>query len=148
MQVSTLTPAECTRLLADHHVCRLACVKDGQPYLVPIHYAYSEHHLYAFSSPGRKIEWMRANPQVAVLVEEPGQGREWKSVIVEGRFEELPDRIGSKRSREHAWSLLSRRADWWEPGALKVETSQPAGHADHVFFRISIDTMSGREARE
>ena len=33
--------------------------------------------------------------------------------------EELPDVIGHKRERERAWSLLSRHANWWEPGGLK-----------------------------
>ena len=148
MQVATMSPAECTQLLSQNRLGRLACAKDGQPYVVSVNYALADNHLYAFSSLGKKIEWMRANPLVAVLVEEPGDGREWKSVVVEGRFEELPDRIDSKRARDHAWSLLSRHADWWEPGALKASTSPLADSLAHVFFRISIDRMSGREARE
>lgn len=148
MQVATMSPAECTQLLSRNRLGRLACAKDGQPYVVSVNYAFADNHLYAFSSLGKKIEWMRANPLVAVLVEEPGDGREWKSVVVEGRFEELPDRIGSKRARDHAWSLLSKHADWWEPGALKASTSPLADSLAHVFFRISIDRMSGREARE
>ena len=68
---------------------------------------------------GKKIEFMRANPRVSVVVEEHGERRQWKSVIVDGTYEELPDEIGYKRSRDHAWSILSKYNDWWEPGALK-----------------------------
>ena len=36
-----------------------------------------------------------------------------------GTFEELPNRMGWKHQREHAWSLLEQHANWWEPGSLK-----------------------------
>jgi len=115
---------------------------------VPIYFAYADGHLYAFSMPGKKIEFMRANPVVSLIVEERGRGREWKSVHVEGRFEELPDRIGHKRERDHAWSLLSTHADWWEPGALKPVTPPLSDHSEHIFFRVFVDQLYGREAKE
>jgi hypothetical protein len=116
------------------------------PYAVPIFFAYADNSLYAFSMVGKKIEIMRANDRVCVFVEEGKEGRLWRSVVVEGRFEELPDRVGFKRQRDHAWTLLSRYANWWEPGALKPEPfSDPRG-PQNVFFRISVEAMSGREA--
>ena len=60
MLIHTLSALECTKLLAANRVGRLACAKDGQPYVVPN--AHAGKHLYAFSMPGKKIEWMRANP--------------------------------------------------------------------------------------
>jgi nitroimidazol reductase NimA-like FMN-containing flavoprotein (pyridoxamine 5'-phosphate oxidase superfamily) len=150
MRIRSLNEAECGEVLAANRVGRLACTSNGQPYVVPIHFAYADNNLYVFSMPGKKIEWMRANPLVSVVVEEHGKRREWKSVVVDGRYEELPDRIGTKRQREHAWSLLSQHVNWWEPGALKPVTQPPslAESSDHVFFRILIDRLSGREARE
>jgi nitroimidazol reductase NimA-like FMN-containing flavoprotein (pyridoxamine 5'-phosphate oxidase superfamily) len=148
MQIRTLSTLECTSLLTTTRLARIACTKDGRPYVVPIHFAYADNHLYAFSMPGKKIDWMRANPLVSVVVEEPGQAREWKSVVVDGRFEELPDRIGHKVERDHAWALLSKYANWWEPGALKPVTPPVSDHSDHLFYRIIIDSVSGREARD
>lgn len=148
MHIRSLSISECAALLEANRVGRLACARDGRPYVVPIHYAYADNHLYAFSMPGKKIEWMRANPPVSVVVEEHGQGREWKSVVVDGRYEELPDRIGHKHERDRAWSLLSQHVNWWEPGALKPTPLPVADHSNHVFFRILIDELSGREARE
>jgi nitroimidazol reductase NimA-like FMN-containing flavoprotein (pyridoxamine 5'-phosphate oxidase superfamily) len=69
-------------------------------------------------------------------------------VVVDGRFEVLPDRIGHKRERDRAWLLLSRHADWWEPGAIKPVTSPLAGSSEHVFFRIFVEGISGRQAKE
>lgn len=148
MQVRTLDRSECVRLLSTSRVGRLACSLDGQPYVVPIHFAYADNSLYGFSMLGRKIDYMRSNPKVSMLIEEHGPGREWKSVVIDGRFEELPDRIGHKRDRDHAWSLLSRHAAWWEPGSLKPVIPPVSDHANHVFFRIVIDRVSGREAKE
>jgi nitroimidazol reductase NimA-like FMN-containing flavoprotein (pyridoxamine 5'-phosphate oxidase superfamily) len=139
---------ECTKLLTVNRFAHLACAQGGQPYVVPIHYAYADNHLYVFSMPGKKIAWMRSNPLVSVQVHERGQGREWRSVTVDGQYEELPDRIGDKCGRDYAWSLLSKHCDWWEPGALKPATFSALDDSAHVFFRILAESISGREAKE
>lgn len=148
MIVQTLSTSECTALLTKSRLARLACAKNGQPYVVPIYYAYADLCLYAFSMPGKKIDWMRENPLVSVQIDERGTGRDWQSVIVEGQYEDLPDRIGFKVERERAWSVLSKHVDWWEPGALKPVTPPISDHSPHVFFRISIGQLSGRRATE
>ena len=148
MWVRNLSTLECTNLLARNRVGHLACAKDGRPYVVPIHFAYASNNLYAFSLPGRKIEFMRANPLVSLVVQERGLGKGWRSVIVDGRYEELQDRIGYKVERDHAWSLLSRHADWWQPGGLKPGAPSPTDPAQPVFFRIAVEEISGREAKD
>jgi nitroimidazol reductase NimA-like FMN-containing flavoprotein (pyridoxamine 5'-phosphate oxidase superfamily) len=148
MLVRTLSNLECTKLLTANRIGHLACAKDGQPYVVPFYNAHADNHLYAFSMPGKKIDWMRANPLVSVQVDEHDQGRAWKSVIVDGRYEELPDRIGYKLQRDHAWSVLSKHPDWWEPGALKPVIPPASDSVPHVFFRILIEQVSGRAASE
>jgi nitroimidazol reductase NimA-like FMN-containing flavoprotein (pyridoxamine 5'-phosphate oxidase superfamily) len=148
MYLLTLSQLECAKVLDNNRLCRLACCGDGTPYVVPIYFAHADNCLYAFSMPGKKIDLMRANPTVSALVEEPKTARGWKTVVVEGAFEELPDRIGHKRERDHAWSLLSKHSDWWEPGALKPTEPPVSDHSPHIFFRIRIREMSGREATE
>lgn len=148
MIIRELSVIECTGIIEANRLARLACSRDDRPYLIPIFYAYSDACAYVFSLPGRKLEIMRANPNVALLIEEQKKGREWKSVVAEGRFEELPDRIGHKLLRDRAWSLLSQHAGWWEPGALKPVRPPLADASAHVFFRIRIDSMTGREAIE
>lgn len=148
MIIRDIPTVQCTALVSANRLARLACSHADHPYLVSISYAYSESCAYAFTMPGRKLETMRINPNAALLVEDKGEGRNWRSVMAEGRFEELPDRIGFKRQRDHAWSLLSQHAAWWEPGALKPVTPPLSDHSEHVFFRIRIEHMSGREAIE
>jgi uncharacterized protein len=146
MQVRAMSTLQCTKLLEAHRVGHLACCLDDHPYVVPIYFAKYGANLYSFSMPGKKVDIMRQNPHVTIFVEESGQGRTWKSVLAEGVFEELPDRVGSKVEREHAWSLLSSHANWWEPGGLKpVVQPVMAGHSEHLFYRVRIEQMSGRE---
>ncbi len=148
MIIRDIPNVQCIALISANRLACLACSHADRPYLVPISYAYAESCAYAFTMPGRKLETMRINSNVALLVEEKGDGRNWRSVVAEGRFEELPDRIGFKRQRDHAWSLLSPHAAWWEPGASKPVTAPLSDHSEHVFFRIHIEHMSGREALE
>lgn len=145
MRVRTMSALECTQFLEAHRLGHLACSLDDQPYVVPVYYAHRNNNLYSFSRPGKKIDIMHKNPRVSLQVEEFAEGRAWKSVIVQGRFEELPDRIGSKIERDEAWSLLSKHANWWEPGGLKPVAEPTTDHSDHLFYRVAIDEVSGRE---
>ena len=149
MRIRTLSESESKAVLAAHRVARLACANNWRPYIVPIHYVYADDAIYGFSLPGKKIEWMRFNPLVCLLVDDKERGRRaWQSVVVDGRYEELPERIGHKGAREHAWSRLSKYTNWWEPGALKPETTAPSDHPSAVFFRVLIAEISGRQATE
>src|SRR5262245_46955090 len=114
MIVKELTEHECAAILATSKVGHLACARDNRPYVVPVTFAFADNHIYSFSLSGQKIEWMRQNAEVCLQVDDFKEGGGWKSVVVYGAFEELPDRIGWKRQREHAWSLLSKDATWWE----------------------------------
>ncbi|WP_377907446.1 pyridoxamine 5'-phosphate oxidase family protein [Aminobacter ciceronei] len=149
MWVRSLSTLDCSKILARSHFGHLGCSKDGRPYVVPFYFCYSDSRLYAFSMPGKKIDFMRANPCVCVLVDERGSGREWRSVLVDGRFEELKgDTPQNKIDQEHAWNLLSKHVNWWEPGGLKPDQRPIAQHSSHLFFRICVEQVSGREAVE
>lgn len=145
MWVRSLSTLECVKVLAANRFGHLACAMDSLPYVVPIHYVYDDGKLYAFSLPGKKIDILRANPHVSMHFGEYGGEREWRSVIVDGRFEELSDRVGNNTERGHAWSLLSQYAYWWEPGALKP-TPLHAPKAN-ILFQVLIDRISGRGAQ-
>ena len=144
MLILEMDQTECVELLQRVQHGRLACAKDNRPYLVPVTFALDRDHLYSFSLVGQKIEWMRANDRVCLQADEFGKAGEWRSVVVHGRYEELPDRIGWKMQRERAWSLLSKHADWWEPGGRKPVAEAPA---PHLFYRVVIEEMTGRHCK-
>jgi nitroimidazol reductase NimA-like FMN-containing flavoprotein (pyridoxamine 5'-phosphate oxidase superfamily) len=43
--------------------------------------------IYALSTVGQKIEWMRQNPKVCLQVDEIANQSEWMSVIANGTYE-------------------------------------------------------------
>ena len=148
MTLRNMTHAECLEMLEDAHYGHLACCHEGQPYLVPIYFAFYARVAYSFSMPGRKVEWMRRNPNVCLQVEEwPSKGS-WKSVVLNGRFQELPDDEAWHEERLHAWSLLEKHLNWWEIGSLRPNEAPPASVPAHLFYGIYLNDVSGRIATQ
>jgi nitroimidazol reductase NimA-like FMN-containing flavoprotein (pyridoxamine 5'-phosphate oxidase superfamily) len=144
MAVRDMTERESRELLAQGNTGHLGCVHDNRPYVVPVHYAFDAEKLYVFSLAGQKIDWLRSNPNACLQMEVSDEHHRWKSVVAEGRYQELPDSPEWHNERLYAWSLLQRRSFWWEPGSSKPV----AGTGDPevpIFFSISIDHISGRE---
>jgi nitroimidazol reductase NimA-like FMN-containing flavoprotein (pyridoxamine 5'-phosphate oxidase superfamily) len=104
MVIREMSSKECVRVLAGARLARLGCARENQPYVVPVYLAYDEASgcLYGFTTPGQKIEWMRANSLVCVEVDEIAADDHWLSVIAFGRYEELPKPPGSDGARLRA----------------------------------------------
>lgn len=80
-------------------------------------------------------------------VEQLVTSEEWKSVLLEGLYRELPDDEKDHGEHMRAWQLLQERGNWWEPGAYKPEgVAHPDAQTRPVFYRVEIDTLSGRQA--
>jgi nitroimidazol reductase NimA-like FMN-containing flavoprotein (pyridoxamine 5'-phosphate oxidase superfamily) len=113
---------------------------------VPCYFAYNNNSLYSFSTIGQKIDWMRTNPLVCVEADEVVSPQEWVSVIVFGRYEELPDTPEYEVEREVAHNLLQTRATWWEPGYLKTILHGRERLLVSVFYRIHVVHITGHRA--
>ena len=146
MFIHEMTADECFIALKNMHVGRLACVKDNQPYIVPINFAFDGSYLYAFTTLGQKVEWMRTNPLVCFEVDEIVSHNQWMSIIVFGRGEELPDSPDFEEERTQAYKYLQRRVMWWEPAYLSQEHRDQSHSMVPIFFRIHINTITGHRA--
>src|ERR1700730_11510279 len=104
MVIREMSREECFRVLAGARLARLACAYENQPYVVPVYLVYHEASecLYGFTTPGQKVEWMRANPLVCVEVDEVAAYDQWVSVIAIGRYDELPESPGNDGARLRA----------------------------------------------
>jgi len=91
MNIHEMTEEECRAMLSRGNVIRLACALNNQPYIVPIHIDLEGDFLYGYATLGQKIEWMRQNRLVCLESDELISHGQWASVIVTGRYEELPD---------------------------------------------------------
>ncbi|MEP7339588.1 MAG: pyridoxamine 5'-phosphate oxidase family protein [Acidobacteriota bacterium] len=147
MLILELTNKECIEVLTRQVLGRLACSRDDQPYIVPMHFVYHERHLYSFATQGQKIDWMRTNPRVCVEADEIINHYYWVSVIVQGRYEELLDTPEWKPERELAHDLLRHEAMWWEPAYVGTAHLGATDELIPIYYRIHIDQVTGRRAK-
>ena len=148
MLIHKMIHEECISTLARLRFGRLGCARDNQPYVVPINFAHHERHLYAFSTLGQKIEWMRENPRVCVEAEEITSHFQWLSVVVFGRYEELSDTPEYKFERNLAYQALQDRAMWWQPASAACGPPKAADSLTPVYYRIHIDQVNGHRAMQ
>jgi nitroimidazol reductase NimA-like FMN-containing flavoprotein (pyridoxamine 5'-phosphate oxidase superfamily) len=178
MVIHEMTRDDCIRVLAGTRLARLGCVRENQPYVIPVYLTYDvlpggEPCLYGFTTPGQKIEWMRANPLVCIEVDDVVAHDQWVSVVAFGRYEELPDTSGgddparpadrvlqfgrdddadaprSDDQRIVAHHVLRTQAMWWEPactaGAVHAHRDSAEPFAP-LYYRVRVDRVTGRRA--
>jgi nitroimidazol reductase NimA-like FMN-containing flavoprotein (pyridoxamine 5'-phosphate oxidase superfamily) len=144
MVVEEMTERECREMLAGTNVARLACARNNQPYIVPIHVDLDGEHLYGYATLGQKIEWMRQNPLVCLEIDELTSHGQWASVVVFGHYEELPHTPEYESSRRVAERLFQRHPMWWEPASVALGEHE---RRTPIVFRIRIIRVTGRRAR-
>lgn len=77
-----LNKREIIDLLERQFIGRLGCHLNGETYVVPVNYVYQNNAIYAHSGEGKKIEMLRANPEVCFQLDEIDNMFKWKSVIL------------------------------------------------------------------
>lgn len=145
MRIQELSAEECMDVLQRMPLGRLGCARANQPYIVPIHFSVDvpRNCVYAFSTIGQKIDWMRQNPKVCLEVEEIADKYHWTTVLAFGTYQEIHQAPEEAEARKRAERLFQDRREWWLPAAAHVPSSE---HHDMVVYRIQIERLSGRRA--
>lgn len=144
-----LSPEEIESVLSTQVVGRIGCHADDTTYVVPINFTYDGEFVYCYTQEGMKVALMRKNPQVCFQTDDLTNMANWKSVILWGSFEELPE---GKERREALDKLVNRimpmvsservhQSDDW-PFTNNV-TEQVKG----IVFRIRLTKKTGRFER-
>lgn len=132
--ISELDRTEIDSFLDRQKVGRVGCHANGQTYVVPVIYVRDGEFFYVQSIEGRKIEMMRTNPEVCFEVDEYLEGGSWRSVIVDGVYEELE---GARA--EAALALLVQRF----AGRTRAAGERGSGRKP-IAFRIRATNITGR----
>ena len=146
MVIHEMTWDESLTMLSSARLARLACARENQPYIVPLFLRYHTPYLYGFTMPGQKVEWMRANPHVCVQFDDIKSFDHWTSVLVFGRYEELPDSPEGEEERQRAYAVLQQEENWWQPGGAAGGHHGSAVPFQVIYFRIRIEQITGRRA--
>jgi nitroimidazol reductase NimA-like FMN-containing flavoprotein (pyridoxamine 5'-phosphate oxidase superfamily) len=131
-----LTSAEIDELLRRQRIGRVGSAAVGHVEITPIVYGYDGLAVYGHSRFGRKIQYMRGNPEVCFEVEEIVDPMSWKVVVLHGRYEELSDAADRDRAMRF---ILAQGAGGRRSSATAVEHGD-----DLVVYRIRIASRSGR----
>lgn len=82
---------DCLAVLGNNHIARIGYIFGQSPFIIPITYYHDreEKCIISYSGEGHKIEAMRRYDIIALQVDEIESVQQWKSVLVQGRFEEM-----------------------------------------------------------
>ena len=144
---SIMTASEIENVLQSQSICRLACNDKKFPHLIPISYFYDGKYIYCQSQHGKKIELMQKDPHVTILVDIIGSMNNYKSVIVNGEYQELKGHEADDARKllfEQIFSLMtSTRIHFFQhEEAGKIDDSE---RIKIIMFRIKIVNTSGRK---
>lgn len=123
------------------------CGTDGQPYGVPLSYAYKNRHIYFHCAlDGHKIENIENNPRVSfcvvgnttVLPEK--FATKYESTVIFGNAAEV---LGIERENALLWLLEKYSPDYIEEGKKYIDKLDTVTKV----IRITIDQMSGKARR-
>jgi nitroimidazol reductase NimA-like FMN-containing flavoprotein (pyridoxamine 5'-phosphate oxidase superfamily) len=89
---------------------------------------------------------MRANPLMCIEIEKINSRQRWQTVILSGEYEKLPNTTEYLERQVLAYELLSKAANWWEPGFVQSLHGGVVRPLETVYFRIKIMEMSAHEA--
>lgn len=144
--LGSLSDLQIQTVLQSGLIGRIGCHADGLTYVVPISYAYDGKYIYCHTEEGKKLTIMRKNPRICFQVDEMRDMGNWKSVILQGIFEELT----APQDINHAVQTLVGR---YLPVVSSVTThlgkfwpfqQEDYSDLDGIVFRIRIVEQSGR----
>lgn len=149
--LGSLTSNEIEELLSSEITGRIGCHAEGRTYVVPITYAYRSGVVYCHTAEGQKIRMMRKNPDVCFEVDRIEDIGNWKSVVANGRFQELEgrDALEAMDVLIARFAALERREGAHPSYVFRASDVEPA-RADGgaiVLFRIRLADKTGRFER-
>jgi nitroimidazol reductase NimA-like FMN-containing flavoprotein (pyridoxamine 5'-phosphate oxidase superfamily) len=141
-----LNEMQINNILSSQMIGRLACSMGRQPYIVPVTYTYDGEYIYGQTNEGRKLQILRKNPNVCFEVDMMTDMRNWQSVIVYGKFEELKN-ADAQKARD---ILFSRVLPLMTSSTIHPYGHETEGKPDdstrikYVMYRIKIKKITGR----
>ena len=142
IEIADLSDAEIGEVLGRVGYGHLACSRDDQPYVVPVHYAYFESNIYVYTTEGKKSEFISANPRVCLQAEEITDNQHWQSIIIDG----VASRLTSEADRDLAFKRIVERNPTLTPAVSIHWMDDWVRENIEVIYRIVPERMSGRRA--
>ncbi|GAB3949623.1 pyridoxamine 5'-phosphate oxidase family protein [Spirosoma harenae] len=131
-----LSPEVTDHILRSQFFGRIGCAADGQVLVVPVSYLYDGQTIYGQTRTGTKTELLRQNPNVCFEVDEVQTPSCWRSVVVQGIYEEL---TGDERLYAEQQLGPGRIAPFRETAPANIGSTD-----SRIVYRIRILSKTGR----
>ncbi len=145
-----LNETQINNLLSSQVVGRLACTDGDKPYIVPVTYTYDGEYIYGQTNVGKKLKLLRKNPHVCFEVDKMMDMRNWQSVIVHGKFEELNENDSTKAKEiffEKVYPMQTSTTVHAHEHAVATVLDD-SNRIKHIMYRIKIKKITGRYEKE
>jgi hypothetical protein len=133
-----MSPSEIEEFAVSQKVGRVGCHVHGETYVVPVIYAWEAGCIYVYTTEGKKVDMMRECPRVCFEIDEYQPSGAWRSVIVQGMFEELREDDATRALGIISERVRSNRTTQRRPD-VRGEGRTP------VAFRIRALDVTGRK---
>ena len=133
-----MSTLEINEFVLEQRVGRVGCHAGGVTYVVPVIFAWDVDSFYVYTTEGQKVAMMRDNARVCFEIDEYVVDGGWRSVIVQGVYEELRD-----EDAQRALRILTERLS--PTTGAKREARDPGEGRAAVAFRIRALEMTGRK---
>lgn len=140
IEIEEMGNSEIEDLLEKTGYGHLACARNNEPYVVPIHYAYAKPYVYIYTTLGKKAEMINENPSVCLQIEEVADNKHWHSVIVYGTAEQLTDEM----EREMALKVIVKTNPTLTPAVSIRWMDNWVRENIEVIYRVTPTEMTGR----
>jgi nitroimidazol reductase NimA-like FMN-containing flavoprotein (pyridoxamine 5'-phosphate oxidase superfamily) len=141
LKVEDMTPDEMHALLQRESFGHLGCARDGRPYVLPMNYAYDGKALYFFTTEGMKTQFIEANPEVCLQVEEITDTTHWRSVMVIGKAVALTN----SEEMQQAMKLITERNPSLTPAISATQLDTWGRAVGIALYRVTPELIDGRK---
>ena len=151
IMIKDLALPTCIELLQNNYIGRLAYIAHQCPYVIPITYYYNgnaEDYIISYSLEGHKIEAMRENSTVSIQVDRIESVDRWKSVLVQGTFEELSGIDAKNMLRKFSQGvkdIVNRQKDKDVQFIHEFSSKLNVKNGSPIVYRIKVQEITGKE---
>ncbi|MEW4922650.1 pyridoxamine 5'-phosphate oxidase family protein [Algibacter sp. 2305UL17-15] len=149
--ITNISKKECLKILKNNYIGHLAYVYRNMPFVISITYYYDKKNIIiiGYTGEGHKTKALRLNNAVALEVVEIESIDNWRSILVQGTFEELegPD----AKYGLHKFSLGVKKHIAEKEKRELCFIPEFSGKAKQeslpVVYRINIQEITGKERK-
>lgn len=146
--MTDISISESTNVLRNNYTGHLAYIAGGKPYVIPITYFFDEedNSIISYTAEGHKIDAMRKNTSVSVVVEQIQSMVNWESALIHGTFEELDGSTAKQKLHQFSEGIkaIIKRKEHKSPEFINEFSSKSYTRGNPIVYKINILEITGK----